>query len=231
MKHPLAIALLGLALMLGAGGAHAQDDKKAAREKESLRRAQQALRAAQEKQSVLERDKAALALQLDTATRKNEGELAEAQKSARTSRAGLASAQSELLRLRAELDELRAGSEREKAALTTQAAQLTRSQQETQRLLDERTQTVISLGRLLDRSTKALANAERTNRELYASGRELLDRYRGKSVGDRLAEREPLFGLHEVQLENEAEALRTQLEAHRLPTTGAAAAKAPAPAP
>ncbi|MDP1791140.1 MAG: hypothetical protein Q8L12_11240, partial [Methylibium sp.] len=64
MKNQLALIVLSLVL-LSTGPAHAQDDKKAGREKEALRHTQQALRTAQERQSALEREKAALALKLD----------------------------------------------------------------------------------------------------------------------------------------------------------------------
>lgn len=219
MKNQLAITVLSLVL-LSAGPAHAQDDKKAGREKEALRRTQQALRTAQERQSALEREKAALALKLDAESRKAETEVAGAQRAARASRSSLASAQAEISGLRSELDTLRSRSDSDRQTLTAQNTQLTRSLQETQQLLAERTQTATTLARLLDRSTQALANAEQKNRDLYATGRSLLDRYRGKSAGDVLVQREPLFGLAEVTLENEAEALRTQLELHRLPTSG-----------
>jgi len=42
-----------------------------------------------------------------------------------------------------------------------------------------------------------------------------------------LAQQEPVFGLREVTLENEAENLRTQIEAQRLVGSGGAAALAP----
>lgn len=219
MKNQFAITVLSLVL-LSAAPAHAQEDKKAGREKEALRRTQQALRTAQERQSALEREKAALALKLDTESRKAETEVAGAQRAARASRSSLASAQAEIARLKAELDALRTRSDGDRQTLTEQNNTLKRSLQETQQLLVERTQTATSLARLLDRSTQALANAEQKNRDLYASSRLLLDRYRNKSAGDALAQREPLLGFAEVTLENEAEALRTQLEAHRLPQSG-----------
>jgi DNA repair exonuclease SbcCD ATPase subunit len=219
MKNQLAITVLSLVLLI-AGPAHSQEDKKAGREKEALRRTQQALRTAQERQSALEREKAALALKLDAESRKAETEVAGAQRAARASRSSLAGAQAEISRLKSELDALRARSDSDRQAVTEQNNTLKRSLQETQHLLVERTQTATSLARLLDRSTQALANAERKNRDLYASSRLLLDLYRNKSAGDALAQREPLLGFAEVALENEAEALRTQLEAHRLPTSG-----------
>ena len=58
-------------------------------------------------------------------------------------------------------------------------------------------------------ATEALAGAESKNRELYGIGRQLLDAYR-RGGG------EGVFGLDAVKLENEAEALRTEIEARRL---------------
>jgi hypothetical protein len=48
-----------------------------------------------------------------------------------------------------------------------------------------------------------------------------VEAYRSKGFGDVAAQREPVFGLRAVELENVAETLRTQIDAQRLPTTPA----------
>ena len=104
---------------------------------------------------------------------------------------------------------------------------LARQLAQAQQLLAERTATVTSLSRLLARSTQSLAGAEQKNRELYAIGLRLIDRYRNKTAADAQAQREPFFGLREVQLENQAEELRTEIESQR--ATGAILGATPAP--
>lgn len=205
----LLVALLGLAL---AGASMAQDDKRASREREALRRTQQALRSAQEQQATLLREKAALAAekeQLDVAAKKASAQLGSAQAQAGRARGELAKTEAELAQLRGELEALKnAGAGREQA-LQTRVETLTTSLQESQRLLAERSQTVSTVTMLLQRSSEALAGAEAKNRELYGIGRRLLEVYR-RGGG------EGVFGLDAVKLENEAEALRSEIEAQRL---------------
>lgn len=205
----LFVALLGLAL---AGGSLAQDDKRASREREALRRTQQALRSAQEQQATLQREKAALAAEkdkLDDAAKKASAQLGSAQAQAGRARGELAKTEAELAQVRGELEMLKTASAGREQALQTRVDELTIALREHQRLLAERSQTVSTVTTLLQRSTEALAGAESKNRELYGIGRQLLDAYR-RGGG------EGVFGLDAVKLENEAEALRTEIEARRL---------------
>lgn len=205
----LLVALLGLVL---AGASLAQDDKRSSREREALRRTQQALRSAQAQQATLEREKAALAAEkdkLDDAAKKASAQLGSAQAQAGRARGELAKTESELALVRAELEALKSTSAGREQTLQSRVEELSTALREHQRLLAERSQTVTTVTTLLQRSTQSLANAEAKNRELYGIGRQLLEAH-------RRAGGEGVFGLDAVKLENEAEALRTEIEARRL---------------
>lgn len=206
-------ALCLVAALLVGAGVHAQDNTKASREREALRRAQQALRSAQEQQSALQREKAALAAErdkLDESARRSAAQLGSAQAQAARQRSELVRLQAEHDRLKTELDELRQASAAREQALQARQDELAKALQDSQALLAERTQSIAAVRGLLERSTGALADAEAKNRELYTLGRRLLDelRERGAPAG--------LFGFDQVKLENRAEALRDEIEAQRL---------------
>jgi len=205
--------------VLMAAPAGAQDDKRAAREREALRRTQQALRSAQEQQTTLQREKAALAAEkekLDEAIKRNGAQLGAAQAQAGRSRSELAQVRAELEQLRGELEALRKSGATQQQALQTRGDELARQLQQTQRLLAERTQALSSVAVLLERSTLALTDAEAKNRQLYGIGLKMIDDYRGKGNDAAFAVRDPFFGLKQVQLEDRAEALRSELDALRL---------------
>lgn len=211
--------IAGILCVLLATSASAQDDKRATREREALRRTQQALRSAQEQQTTLQREKAALAAEkekLNEAVQRNGAQLGAAQAQAGRSRSELAQARAELEQSRSELETLRKSSTTQQQSLQTHGDELAQQLQQTQRLLAERSQALSSVAVLLERSTLALTDAEAKNRQLYGIGLKLIDDYRGKGNDGGLAVRDPFFGLKQVQLEDRAEALRSELDALRL---------------
>mgnify|MGYP000434842916 CR=1 FL=1 len=216
--------LLVAAALAAAGPAGAQNDTRVSREREALRRSQQALQKSQEAQSSLQREKAALAAEkdkLDGEAKRSGQALEGAQAQSRTLRAELSRAQAALAQAQAELARLRDDGKQAAAAQQARAVALEQSLGEARRLLAERATTVASVTELLSRSTAALAEAERKNRALYALGRKLIDEYRSETGSAR----EPFLQLQQVQSENRAEELRTQIEAQRLlvpapPTSG-----------
>jgi septal ring factor EnvC (AmiA/AmiB activator) len=215
------LTILCVSLLLASGSALAED--KPGRDKEALRRVQQALRQSQAKLQAAVDEKALL----QTKHSELEGQLAQSAKDLsslqaqlRGVRGELSRSQGDAARLSAELSALRSSSQAEQASLQGQVNELNR------RLADN-TQTLGNVTGLLGHSTQALATAEQKNRQLYAIGRDVIERYRNKGFGQVLAQQEPVFGLREVTLENEAEALRDQIEAQRLVVPGGAATMAP----
>ncbi|MFY9514605.1 MAG: hypothetical protein WAQ05_26860, partial [Rubrivivax sp.] len=73
----------------------------------------------------------------------------------------------------------------------------------------------------LERRSQALADAQRRVRELHQLGQEAVQRYLDKGAADQALQRDPVFGLAGVRIENVAEDLRMRLDAQRLPATTA----------
>ncbi|MEY4563831.1 MAG: hypothetical protein RLZZ618_3108 [Pseudomonadota bacterium] len=220
-KRLTGMRLIGMGLLACAMAlpASAQDDKRASREREALRRSQQALQRVQQQHSSLEKEKASLAAEktrLDGEVKRVSEQVGSSQAQARTARAELGKTQAERQRLQAELDTLRSASERDKQTAQARIDVLTQELAESRRLVAERTQAVQSVGKLLSRATDALGRAEQKNRDLYAIGMGLLDGYRRGDTQGSAALREPFVGLASVQRENEAERLRTEIEAQRV---------------
>lgn len=217
------LGVISLAAMLACGHAVAADDAKGGRDKEALRRAQQALRQSQAKLQAAQNEQAQLQAKhsaLEAQAAEAEKELAGVQAQVRSLRAELARSQAEGKRLGTELASLKASSQAEQTAQQGRIDDLSRR-------LTENQQTLANVTQLLGHSTQALTTAEEKNRQLYAIGRNVIDRYHNKGLGEVLAQQEPVFGLREVTLENEAETLRTQIEAQRLVVPGGSSALAP----
>lgn len=216
------ISGLSLALCL-CFSANAQDDTRAAREREALRRAQAALKQAQEQQAVLVKEKSDL-----TATQQS---LSDAAKQAQSQLGGARSEsgrlRAEVNRLNAELATLQMQLEVDKKSMASgleaaqklarQAAQKSAQQlAEAERLNVQQNRTVASVTALLERSTAALSAAEKANRDMHGWGLQLIDQLRGKNASPGLTASDPLLGLGQVRLENTAEQLRDQLDALKL---------------
>jgi chromosome segregation ATPase len=209
VKSSLRFVLLALGATLSLACA-AQDDSHGSREKEALRRTQAALRQAQEQQAALAREKDALAGQrdkLDETVRSAESRLATSRSDAARLTASLSHANEELAATRARDDAARQELE---GRLAEQAQQLAAAR----RVADERARANAALTALLERSTTSLAAAEKANGQMHALGLQLIDRLRGRDGGP--AATDPVLGFGQVRLENEAEALRDQLEAAKL---------------
>ncbi len=215
----LKTTLLSLALCV-CFSATAQDDGRAAREREALRRSQAALKQAQEQQAVLAREKTELSAQ----QQKLSDEAKQAQSQLGGARSEASRLRAEVNRLSSELTALKAQVEADKKTMTAsseavkdaaQAAAQKAAQQlgEAERLNVQQTRTVASMTALLERSTTALAAAEKANREMHALSLQLIDQVRGKSASGLSTVTDPVLGLGQVKLENTAEQLRDQLDA------------------
>lgn len=204
----LAIPLLALGLAVGAQA----QDAKVSKEREALRRAQTALRAAQDQQSALQADKA-----------KAESEAAAAQKDAAAAKAQIASTAARLKAREAEVEALRSQLQAAKTAQQQTEAQagereqaLLMQLQATRQESGARLLANQSLTALLERSTQALADAEAKNRQLYALGQALVQRYTGRSALDTALLGDPILGLTAIRFEDQAEKLRAELAAQRV---------------
>ena len=216
-KLPFRLVLLtmGMTLSLACAG---QDDNRAAREKEALRRTQAALRQAQEQQAALTKEKEALSGQrdkLDEAAKRTQSQLAASRGDAAKLNASLGRANDELAATKARDDVARKELEDRLAA----QAQLLAA---AQRMADERARANAALTALLEHATQSLAAAEQANAQMHALGLQLIERIRARQAGAGEGVNDPVIGFGQVRLENEAEALRDQLEAAKLQVAGRA---------
>ncbi|RTL33475.1 MAG: hypothetical protein EKK53_28110 [Burkholderiales bacterium] len=208
MKRLTLFTLL-LALAVGAG---AQDNNKASKEREALRRSQAALRAAQEQLAALQADKAKTDAELQSARKEAQG--AKAQIAGSTAR--VKTRDEELVALRQQLEAAKKSQQDGQVAAADREAELQKLLQASRQESAARLQANQTLAQLLERSTKALADAEAKNRQLYELGQQLVARWRGRSTLDKTLLEDPVLGLTAVRFEDEAEKLRAELEAARL---------------
>lgn len=208
-------AALALACLLPAA---AQDNT--SREREALRRAQAALNdtrrelaALQAERAQLLRDKEAAAQQAATAEQARQALQAQHGRLQQQLAAQRTELQAQLAGLRsAQEAEAAAAAQRDRQAATQAATQAAALQQQ----LAEQKRTAASVTALLERATAALAEAEDRNRQLHALALQAVERYRSKTPTEASLQGDPLLGLTQVRIENEAEALRSQADALRL---------------
>ena len=191
--------------------AHA-DDAKVSKEREALRRAQSALRTATEQQQSLQADKAQLQQEKD----KLEKSLSAARGQEQGNTARLKAATQRVEALEAELQASKQAQQTLLASSQTHEQELQQQLLATRRESAEHLQSARALTALLEHSTQALADAEAKNHKLYAVGQELIQRYLGRSTVDVATLGDPFLGLSAVKLEDQAEQMRSQLEAQRI---------------
>ena len=209
MSAPLrqTLALPGVlavaALLWGVAGA-ADQDSKAAREHEMLRRTQEALRESQAEASELTAGKAAAEQKVKAASDQLETARRESRNAAASLRAQLQTATG----AQAELTQKLAEAARQLAALTDK-------QRETAGQLTERESQLKRVQQDLESSKTANTSCEAKNLKLYEYSQALLDRYHKKGVWAALAQKEPVFGIKEVGIENVVEEYRGKLDEQR----------------
>lgn len=206
------VLMIAMAVSVPAAG----QDKRASREREALRRAQQQVQKANE-------DLAAAQQQLEAAERQRE-RLARDARIARERAAAEAARgqqlQSELERLRAERDALRTQRTEQDQRLQEVAARASQLERE----LVAAQQRVRQLDALGIGQRDAIAACEGRNAKLYETGRALVDECRDRSATDRVLRLEPFTGIHRVRIENMLEAYRDRLDEQR-PTAGVSDSK------
>jgi chromosome segregation ATPase len=185
----VALAILGVTL---AGLAFAADtDSKSSREREMLRRAQEALRQSQADNGALAQSKADAEQKLKDAADKLD--------------VARNSSKSEQASLRAKLEtaaEAQADVARQLAEAKQQIAVLTAKQQEAAAQLIARDSQLKHTQEDLDSSKTAAASCEAKNLKLYEYSQQLAQRYQRKGVWAALAQKEPVLGIGAVKTEN-----------------------------
>ena len=191
--------------------AYAQDAK-VTKEREALRRAQTALRAAADQQQALQADKAQLTQEKQKLEKALAGALGQGQNTDAKLRAALQRTQT----LEGELQASRQAAQAQEAASQQQEQVVQQQLLVLRRESAEHLQAARALSTLLERSTEALADAEAKNHKLYAVGQELVQRYLSRSTFERADIGDPLLGLTDVKLEDQAEAMRSKLAEQRI---------------
>jgi chromosome segregation ATPase len=202
--------VVGAALLFSLAGVTfaADSDSRASREREMLRRAQEALRQSQADNSELVKGKSeaeqklkAAAQELETARNSSKAGQASLRNQLQTS----AAAQAELTR---KLEE----AEHQIAALTTQ-------QRATAGQLASRESELKQAKQDIEKSKAEGASCEAKNLQLYEYSQDLLGRYQKKGVWAALSQKEPVTGLKEVSVENVVQEYRDKLNSQKIETT------------
>jgi chromosome segregation ATPase len=195
---PLAALLVLCALPLTA---HAAEDDKAARAREMVRRAQEALQQAQTENADMARAKAEAEQKAAEAAKQRESD----QAAARTAQQGL---QAQLQAARKALAD--AGKQLASTREELQAAN--QAQRETAAQLAKRDGELAQLQKALEASTAANVSCEDKNLKLYAYANEVLDRYRHKGVWASMAQKEPVLGFRDVAIQNVVQEYRLKFD-------------------
>jgi hypothetical protein len=201
-------AIIAVLLSVAGSALGADADVKASREREMLRRTQEALRqsqaenaelAAQKEHAVLEADdklKAATA-QLDTVRKQSKS----AEGALRLQLENAANAQSDLNRKLADAN-------RQIATLTSQQLGTAGELKHTQAQLEA--------------SKASNTSCEAKNLQLYQYSQELMTRYQKKGVWASLAQKEPVTGIKDVRVENLLQEYQQKLDAQKIREAAAA---------
>lgn len=184
--------------------ASAQDDKRAAREREALRRAQQQVQRAtqentalQEKLGAAEQERAKLGAEVEAVQQQARSEAARGQRLSR-----------ELKALGTERDQLAADKQALEAQLKTATERAARLERELAQVT-ARAQSLDTRNAALD---KSLAACGTRSEGLYATGRALIDDCRTHQADKPALSLEAFTGLRRVGLENMLQGYRDKLD-------------------
>lgn len=224
MRHllilPVALALVlapGLVIPSFAPSAFAQDAnaRQANRDREILRRVQEAQKQAEEARARAESEKAAV-----------EGQLADVQKKAKAVEAGVAQERRRSADLQQKLDAMTrdhatADAERRSLAekLRQAQAQIEQATAELARredALNARASEIAALQSSGRQGAAALAVCEEKNGALVGVATELMEKYRDVGFWEALKRREPFTRVRRVEVENLLEEYRDRVEAARV---------------
>lgn len=189
------------------------------REKQMLRRMQQQVQQIDQARAQSEQEKAAALADKDTAER----ELEKVRLGESTSKRQLAGERAARSRAEADLKALQAESDALKARLADTEKQLADSvalQRVTAQTLAQAESAKKQTEGQLAGKAHDLQACQTQNGQLYAIGREMMQKYRDKSCQDALAQAEPFTGLKKVDVENLLETWRDRLDREKLGAAG-----------
>lgn len=208
---------IGLILALGviAPTIDAADNKKASREREALRRAQQQLQLLQQEKSALAQRESTLTAELEDAKQRAGALGATVEKAEARSQSSIA----EAARLRKELASVSADRDAIRQRLTDAEAKIAataaaHAQSDAQLKLAQR--SAEQLKHDGEQKAQAIQSCENKNRKLYQLNVELVNRFNNRTAFDALLEAEPFTQLKRVEIENLLEEYRDKVDAERV---------------
>jgi chromosome segregation ATPase len=191
------------------GTAAAADDSKNSREREMLRRAQEALRQSQTESSALAQGKFDAEQKLKAAG----AQLDSLRNNSKSEQAGLRA------KLKAAADS-EAGLTSQLETARQQLAALSAKQTETARMLNERETLLKRVQSDLDASRAAGSSCEAKNVKMYEYSQELARRYENKGVWTAMRQKEPVTGIGGVGMENLLQEYREKAASQRVQAAG-----------
>ena len=200
------------------GTAAAADDSKNSREREMLRRAQEALRQSQTESSALAQGKSDAEQKLKAAG----AQLDTLRNSSKSEQAGLRA------KLKAAADS-QAGLSSQLESAHQQLAALTAKQAETTKMLSERESLLKRVQSDLDASRTAGTSCEAKNLKMYEYSQELARRYEDKGVWTAMRQKEPVTGIGGVGMENLLQEYREKAASQRIQSAAPAQPAASTP--
>ena len=197
-----------LSVLAGVAQAEAPVDKVAARSQEQMRRLRQQVQEAQQSAERLVQEK----LALDKQIKQSDAELGDIRRKSQASAKRLSETEQGLSRERAEREALAA----KLAETQTQLDALRKQYAASEDKLATREVTLSILDVSFKAETIERQRCEANNLALYGYGRELLVAYRDKGVFSAVAQRDPIFSLGGVKIENVLEEYRDKLDEKKL---------------
>ena len=203
MRRNSSLAAFIAVLLSVAGPASAADaDVKASREREMLRRTQEALRQSQAENVELAAQKEHAVQEVDDKLKAATAQLDTVRKQSKSAEGALRSQLESSASAQADLNRKLADANRQIAALTSQqqgtAGDLKHSQAQ------------------LEASKASNASCEAKNLQLYQYSQELMTRYQKKGVWAALSQKEPVTGIKDVRVENLLQEYQQKLDAQKI---------------
>jgi chromosome segregation ATPase len=194
--------------VLATGSVLADSDRKASREREAMRRAQQQVQQMQGQLSTLGEEKDKLTQDLDKATNDLKSTKAHNAQVGRK----LAAEQQKREELEKELAATKETLDKTQASLT----ETTRNLDDTRLKLATTEAQKKELETIKAFRERQISACEDKNKSMYQIGRDLMVRYEQKHCGEVFAEKEPFTGLKRVEMENMMEGYRDKLDEQRV---------------
>lgn len=201
-----------LVALLGATSVHAQQ---ASREQEQLRRLRAQAQQLQQALSAEQQARQQAAAEADRLKQAAEVELPKLEEEAASAKRRASGAQRKVDQLARELDDARVAAEAQMRQLEATRKQLADRERDLAQTRDtlQKTERELEGARIQGESlTGKLTQCTKDNVALYQTGIDMLDRWRDRSLGERVGQAEPFTQIGRVKLENLVEGYRDRLE-------------------